>query len=260
MHEWMAFLRKYLSAAGACLYLFTFGIFKARNRPFLGNICSHFGLGTKGRLPVVPADTVASPGTAVVVRDLAPDVGHISLIESAVLARLVRARGAKRIFEFGTFDGRTTLDLACNAEPDARVFTLDLPPGHDGRSTAAPLAPAEGALVRARPERRRFEGLPEADRIVSLTGDSATFDFAPYERSMDLVFVDGSHSFEYALGDSRTALSLVKPGGLVVWHDYGAQGWPGVVRALDALHDEGGEFSGLRHVDGTTLVILERPR
>jgi hypothetical protein len=40
-----------------------------------------------------------------------------------------------------------------------------------------------------------------------------------------LVFVDGSHAYDYACEDSETAFRLVKSGGLVIWHDYGV--WPG---------------------------------
>jgi predicted O-methyltransferase YrrM len=38
--------------------------------------------------------------------------------------------------------------------------------------------------------------------------------------SADLVFVDGDHSFDAVLADSRSAFDLIRPGGVVVWHDY----------------------------------------
>lgn len=256
MEELGKFVWKYVSAAGACLYLFTFGIFRARNRPFLGTICAHFSLGRKGRLPAVRVDEAAPQG-AVVISDLSPDVGHISLKESIVLMRIVKARRPKRIFEFGTFDGRTTLDMALNTDAEARVYTLDLPVGSEVFQMAMPHAPTEGGLIRSRPAKRRFEGLPEEKKVVALTGDSATFDYAPYEGSIDLVFVDGSHSFEYAISDSRKAATLVKSGGIIVWHDYGPRGWAGVTRALELLSSDGGFFAGIRSIAGTTLAVLE---
>ena len=85
------------------------------------------------------------------------------------------------IVEIGTFDGRTTLNLAVNAPPHTQVFTLDLPPD------AAPkfdLAPGERVYVeKPRSGRRFLDAPPEwaaaARRITQLMGDSATFDWSP---------------------------------------------------------------------------------
>jgi hypothetical protein len=40
------------------------------------------------------------------------------------------------------------------------------------------------------------------------------------ETAYDLVFVDGSHRLEDVIADSRLALELLAPGGIIVWHDY----------------------------------------
>ena len=71
---------------------------------------------------------------------------------------------------------------------------------------------------------------------------------------MDFVFVDGSHSYEYVLNDSRLARRLLRKDGdgIIVWHDYGA--WRGVTRALNALYRRDSVFQGLKHIEGTTLV------
>ena len=69
------------------------------------------------------------------------------------------------------------------------------------------------------------------------------------------MFVDGSHAYDYACKDSETAFRLVKSGGLVIWHDYGV--WPGVTRALEEL--EAAKALGLRHIQGTSLVLWRAP-
>ena len=72
---------------------------------------------------------------------------------------------------------------------------------------------------------------------------------------MDFVFVDGSHSYDYVLHDSETALQLLRQGqGVVLWHDYGK--WPEVTRALEELSHNSPKFSSLKHIDGTSLVCL----
>src|SRR5947209_8904661 len=73
------------------------------------------------------------------------NTGDVSLAELAVLASAAAAtRAGDQIIEIGTFDGRTTLNLAVNAPSKYRILTLDLPPD------AAPkfeLAPGERAYV-----------------------------------------------------------------------------------------------------------------
>ena len=50
--------------------------------------------------------------------------------ELAVLAQAAAAVSpGDEIIEIGTFDGRTTLNLALNAPPTSHIFTLDLPAG-----------------------------------------------------------------------------------------------------------------------------------
>jgi len=144
----------------------------------------------------------------------------------AALAQLLHPR---RIFEFGTYDGATTLLLA-RAAPQAQVTTFDLPPEDVvamGGVVAEQLDIVGGAGA-------KFRGQPESERIVQLYGDSRKFDPKPYEGAMGLVLVDGSHEYDCAQADCQNALRMLEPGGLIVWDDYAAR-WPGVVRAVDEL-------------------------
>jgi hypothetical protein len=182
------------------------------------------------------------------------NTGDVNLAELAVLASAAAATHVgEEIIEIGTFDGRTTLNLAVNASPHLQVFTLDLPP------ETAPkfdLAPGERAYVeKPRSGRRFLEAPPEwaaaASRITQLMGDSATFDWCPHFGRAGLVFVDGSHAYDYVLADTDTAFRLVADKGMVIWHDYGV--WEGVTRALEQI--EASRHLGLRHVRGTSLVV-----
>lgn len=103
----------------------------------------------------------------------------------------------------------------------------------------------------ARFEKFRSTHPEQINRIRQLLGDSATFDYAPYEKSCSLIFVDGSHSYEYALSDTLAARRMVEPGGIIVWHDYGI--WGGVTQALEEI--ESREQMGLSNIRGTSLVI-----
>lgn len=183
--------------------------------------------------------------------------GNVRISELAILAGLAgQCRPGSNIFEIGTFDGRTTLNLALNAPESCNIHTLDLPPEI---ATKYELADGERHMVEKPVSGARFRRYlgshPRAiGRIHQLFGDSAAFDYKSYENSCSLVFVDGSHAYDYAISDTRAAFSMVEAGGTIVWHDYGI--WKGVTKALGDL--EAGERLGLRNIRGTSLVIWSK--
>lgn len=113
---------------------------------------------------------------------------------------------AKNIFEFGTFTGRTTYYLSCSTETTC-VTTLDLPAGHEDR-----YIPNVGYY---------FSGTDQEKRIKQIFIDSKDFDPTPYAGSMDFIFIDGDHSYEGVKNDTEKALTMLAPGGVIMWHDYG---------------------------------------
>ena len=75
--------------------------------------------------------------------------------------------------------------------------------------------------------------MPAASKIEQLWGNSLTFDFAPYERSIDLVFVDAAHHYEAVISDTKAALRMAKPGGLIIWDNFSQYGdYNDVTRAV----------------------------
>jgi hypothetical protein len=213
---------------------------------------------TRGRrtsLPVADWREVIDPAP---VRLLQPrkTSGDVNLAELAVLASAAAAtRTGEEIIEIGTFDGRTTLNLAVNSRPHLDVFTLDLPPDVAPKFA---LAQGESAFVQKPRSGRHFLEAPAewagpARRITQLFGDSATFDWSAHFGRAGLVFVDGSHAYDYVVADTDTAIRLVANKGMVIWHDYGV--WDGVTRALEEI--EASRHLGLRHVRGTSLVVWQ---
>lgn len=184
--------------------------------------------------------------------------GHINLLELLVINQLVKKYAPQRIFEIGTFDGRTTLNMAASAPEDAKIWTLDLPPFkvdytklhlefNDRRYIEKPQS---GAL---------FHQSRYASRIQQLFGDSATFDFSVYLNGIDFVFVDGSHSYEYVINDTLKALEISKKeGSIILWHDYASPCWPGLQKALDELYLKDARLHEARHIEGTKFLLLIR--
>lgn len=209
------------------------------------------------RLPTAPWWQCVPP-RAVRLYEASSRNGNVSLSELGILARFAADCDADtNLFEIGTFDGRTTLNLAMNAPATCRVITLDLAPATETRYEVVGSEkqyidkPSSGHRIT-----RYLDKHPALKtKIDQRFGDSATYDYAPLFGSCSLVFVDGSHAYDYARSDTAVARQLVKPGGAIVWHDYGV--WSGVTRALEELEDE--EQWGLRHIAGTSLVCWASP-
>jgi predicted O-methyltransferase YrrM len=170
--------------------------------------------------------------------------------EAYVLALITAWASPARILEIGTGTGEGTLLLARQA-PHARIETLDL--GSEDASLG--VQHADRPLERD-PVGRAFQATAAAERITQHFGDSARFDFAPFRGSIDLALVDGAHTFDYALSDSRTALASVRPGGVIVWDDCHLY-HPGVSRALLRLRREG---LPVARIETTRLAALVKAR
>lgn len=151
-------------------------------------------------------------------------------IDLLTLCLLCRGLQPRTIFEIGTFVGYTSLHMALNSPPTTKVFTLDLPP--TDRETSLRTTATDHKLIDRDVGPAVFRGSEVEDRIERLFGDSATFDFSRWHDAVDLFFVDGAHSYEYVRSDTRHALKCVRPGGVVVWHDYGRLEQSGVTRWL----------------------------
>lgn len=170
-------------------------------------------------------------------------------LELLALGAVVRQTQATSIFEIGTFDGRTTRTLAANTTDQGKVWTLNLPPGEDSNSTG--LRNVDSLLNVKVKSGHRFQGTEEACKIEQVYGDSATFDFTPHRESIELVFIDGSHTEQYVEIDTISAIKMLKPeGGVILWHD---SLYYGVVTYLQRQIQAKGWH--VRWIEGTTLAI-----
>jgi hypothetical protein len=65
------------------------------------------------------------------------------------------------------------------------------------------------------------------------TSDTALRDLA--DGSLDWIYIDGNHRYEYVKDELARSLDLVRPGGVIAGDDYANPGWwdDGVTRAVD---------------------------
>jgi predicted O-methyltransferase YrrM len=257
MKRAFGFIKRYFYAGASCLYLFTIGLFATRNRMLISSICEHFGYSTSARAqaPEIELSEILSDSVPIQLHGLNYVDGNVTLIELMVITNLIQQYQPKRLFEIGTFDGRTTLNMAANCSPESKVYTLDLPKA-DLSSTGLTLDAGDAAYINKELSGERYSGTEYEGKITQLYGDSAKFDFSQWYGSIDFIFIDGSHAYDYVLNDTKEAFKLLNPKGqkVILWHDYGA--WDGVTKALNKLYATDGRFAGLRHVKGTTLGLF----
>lgn len=208
-------------------------------------ITKRFGVGDR----IVNADVRELP----VLRDAVVE-GYLDDRNRAVLAALCQGLGARTFFEIGTNRGRTAWTVA-RSNPELTVYSLDLPSPEAAADARLEMIDADRGAFEGWQRGVAFRGTPEEPRIHQLLGDSATFDYGPYEGRMDVVFIDGSHSYEYVRSDTEAALRMLSPCGAVVWDDFPA--FPGVLQGV--LDAAGALESPVVHVLGTRLAIWARP-
>ncbi|HEV2815305.1 MAG TPA: class I SAM-dependent methyltransferase [Solirubrobacteraceae bacterium] len=180
--------------------------------------------------------------------------GYVDDPQRVLLSALGRGLGAASFFEIGTSHGRTAWTLARN-DPSLEVYTLDVPLDRSADATALPLAPDDARFFRpADACGIAFRDTPEAARITQLWGDSATFDFSPFHGRMDLVYVDGAHTYEYVSSDTERALAMLSPRGTIAWDDYTIN--PGVYACVNEVART--LDRPVYHLFGTRMALYSR--
>ena len=171
--------------------------------------------------------------------------------DALLLAALCQVLDCKTVFEIGTYHGETAWLLAHN-KPDARIYTLDLPDIHSMSDVKLELTDHD--YFKSWDRGIKFLGAPEENRITQLYGDSATFDFTPYRGSIDLVFIDASHSYSYVKSDTKAALEMLSERGTIVWDDYTY--YSGIFAFLNELAPQ--LDRPIVHILGTRVAIYSR--
>lgn len=156
--------------------------------------------------------------------------GHLTHTEALILLCCLAKYCNGPIFEFGTFTGRTTYNLALNTPH--KIFTIDIGKSVDAAANVEKLDYPDyipGELFVSDPEVK--------DRIELIIGDSREIDLSRFYGQMRMVIVDGGHSYDAAKSDTVHALRMVGPDGVIIWDDY-SDYWPGVKKAIQEIPEQ----------------------
>ena len=166
--------------------------------------------------------------------------------EILTLAAVTRLLQPKRVFEIGTFNGRTTAIFILNSPAESEIFTLDLPPkvnGLDGYLSS------DIELVRDRHPEGFLKRAGLSGRYQQIYCDSMQFDPEPFRDTVELGFIDGAHAEEFVRNDTLKMAIMMSSSGYVFWHDYGGRGsFRPLSQYLESLPIE------LYRVPGTSLA------
>jgi predicted O-methyltransferase YrrM len=261
-------LQNILLAVGGLLIGLSAGFFAARQRAAARSVAKETASETK-QLPVVADnqrffDEVLAEGTirpiqlaqlfpgvervAVEIGAIDPDTEHANHTDMLYVCAIARHVKARRIFEFGTYLGRTTYHLA-RGEAVERVYTLDLDP--KGEHVAQlKLGQAVRAVLDRDLQGHFYRGTPYAERVMQLHEDSRKFDVGPYRQGIDFLFIDAGHSYEMIANDTKLAMQMLKPGGVIVWHDFAPKGQEVVSFGRDLARDK-----PLFWIEDTSLLV-----
>jgi len=117
------------------------------------------------------------------------------------------------VVEIGTARGGTLFLLSCVADPHAHLISIDLPAGLHGGGYPV----WKGLLF------RRFVGDGQTLHLIRGNSHEDAIFNAVHKKlggaNVDLLFIDGDHSYDGAKKDFVCYRTLVRSGGLIVFHD-----------------------------------------
>ncbi|MBX3046990.1 MAG: class I SAM-dependent methyltransferase [Anaerolineales bacterium] len=143
----------------------------------------------------------------------------------AWLAYLVPAGG--QIVECGSFWGRSAAYILSGAKPSVRLVCIDHWPN------PADFKKFERGLTSL--------GWPLGGKVQAIKSVSWEVNL---QEEIDMLFLDSTHKYAVLEREWAAFFPLVKPGGIVAFHDYGAHTWPDVQRFVDEVAADHLEHTG----------------
>ena len=161
-------------------------------------------------------------------------VASLQIDEAALLYRLARDAESGPFVEIGRFKGGSTIVFASALPAGVELWSYDL---HVALRPDMPGAELDAEL---RDALARY-GLEQKVHLV--VADSHTVE--PPPEPLELLFVDGDHSYEGAKADHERWSAFVRPGGHLLFHDAvdtGGYGnvYPGVARLVGEIGRDAG--------------------
>jgi len=183
-------------------------------------------------------------------------VGMTSDQEAWIIASLSRI--SKNIFEFGTCSGKTTYMMGLNSSEDAKITSITLDPNKltkISKKNKDNKVSFRNIINESVYEKFLFSGNEVEKKIQVIFQNSLNFNHKEYTRKMDLIFIDGGHTYSVVKNDSEKSFDMLTSDGIILWHDY----VPGKRSAKDVVKyiHEISKTRKLYSIKGTSLVYFK---
>lgn len=140
------------------------------------------------------------------------------------LAMLFRKLGFTKGAEIGVADGRNSLTL-CQSIPGLELLCVDPWAPYSGNRRGGPQEQHERNVLLATARLAPYKAT-----LLRMKSAEAAVTVAP--RSLDFVYLDGNHAYEYVRTDLQVWSEKVRSGGIVAGHDFFQFAGAGVIRAV----------------------------
>ena len=162
------------------------------------------------------------------------------------------------IFEFGTCSGKTTFMMALNAPVEAKITTITIDPkeidnlSKNERDNSVSFRNIKNESIY---NKFLFTGNEVDKKIKVIFQNSLEFDHTNYKKKIDLIFIDGGHTYSVVKNDSEKSFDMISNDGIILWHDYvpGKRSAKDVVKYLNEIS----KTKKLYNIMGTTLAYFK---
>lgn len=163
--------------------------------------------------------------------------------------KVYKLLGPQVVVEIGAFNGATLWAWTHNNTNLKKLVAVDLP-----------IPPSDGRFDEMIRSRSMWNTWMKDVQFIDIQGDShETETFVKVANSVshkevDMLFIDGDHSYEGVKQDWEMYSPLVKKGGIVVFHD--SVGYDSVKRLCDELRAQGFSNKEFYHQGGWGLFVV----
>jgi predicted O-methyltransferase YrrM len=146
-------------------------------------------------------------------------------------ASLIQEQRPKSVLEIGTRNGGTFFVLCQLSDPLAKVISLDLPGGNFGGGYGGYRVPVLRRMKRPQQQLHLLRADSHDPSTLGRVGDVLQ------GTKLDLLFIDADHRYEGVKQDFEMYSPLVKPGGIIAFHDI-VHGQPDLVGGVERFWNE----------------------
>ena len=182
-------------------------------------------------------------------------VGMTSDYEAWIISSLSKV--SKKIFEFGTCSGKTTYLMGLNSSDDTRIISITLDPNDLNDLKKKDIdnkVSFRNIIQESVYEKFLFSEKEVEKKIKIIFQNSLNLEHDKYKNEMDLIFIDGGHTYSVVKNDSEKSFEMINSNGIILWHDY----VPGKRSARDVVKyiNEISNYKTIYKIKNTSLCIF----